>query len=296
MQDVILDEQYKDDIKLSGRKNIHRLYSVSKVDTQYEAVRRIGDVGSSVLDIGCGTGDLLAKLRLIGFRGRLKGIDKYPIVNVAAKSEKIKNLDIELEQMDIENETEPNNWDVGVMVSILCLTREFKDVIKRYSNICNKMVIVDVGSGAYPRLNKALPIKIEEVFKTKLTTIERIVSSTICFNFQDTVAELMKYYETVNIQKLDDAFSFPNADAVAEYFSKNGRGAWLPEPSESKWGEILAYVKSVAQKEIEANGVWLEPKPYYVVTAENPAKVVLPYLTYAHQCGSGGRHFEDKRE
>ena len=192
---------------------------------------------SAALFLTSGAGqDLLAKLRLIGFRGRLKGIDKYPIVNVAAKSEKIKNLDIELEQMDIENETEPNNWDVGVMVSILCLTREFKDVIKRYSNICNKMVIVDVGSGAYPRLNKALPIKIEEVFKTKLTTIERIVSSTICFNFQDTVAELMKYYETVNIQKLDDAFSFPNADAVAEYFSKNGRGAWLPEPSESKWG------------------------------------------------------------
>ena len=122
MQDVILDEQYKDDVKLSGRKNIHRQYSVNKVDTQYEAVLGIGDVSSSVLDIGCGTGDLLAKLRLIGFRGRLKGIDKYPIVNVAAKSEKIKNLDIELEQIDIENETEPNNWDVGVMVSILCLT------------------------------------------------------------------------------------------------------------------------------------------------------------------------------
>ena len=284
MQDVILDEQYKDDVKLSGRKNIHRLYSVNKVDTQYEAIRRIGDVSSSVLDIGCGTGDLLAKLRLIGFRGRLKGIDKYPIVNLAAKSEKIKNLNIELEQLDIEKETEPNNWDVGVMVSILCLTREFKDVIRRYSNICKKMVIVDVGSGAYPRLNKAIPNKTEEVFKVKLTTIERIVSSGICFNFQDVIIELMKYYETINIQKLDDAFSFPNADAVAEYFSKNGRGAWLPEPSESKWKEILEYVRSVAQKEIEANGVWLEPKPYYVVTAENPVKEVLPQVTYAHQC------------
>lgn len=289
MQDVILDEQYKDDVKLSGRKNIHRQYSVNKVDTQYEAIRRIGDVGNSVLDIGCGTGDLLAKLRLIGFRGRLKGIDKYPIVNVAAKSEKIKNLDIELEQIDIENETEPNNWDVGVMVSILCLTREFKDIIKRYSNICKKMVIVDVGSGAYPRLNMALPIKIEEVFHAKLTTVDRIVSSRVCFNFQDTVTELMKYYETVNIQKLDDAFSFPNADAVAEYFSKNGRGAWIPEPSESKWNEILEYVRQTAQKEIDANGVWFEPKPYYVVTAENPAKNVLPYITYSHQCSSGDR-------
>jgi len=295
MQDVILDEQYKDDVKLTGRKNIHRLYSVNKVDTQYEAIRRIGDVGSSVLDIGCGSGDFLVKLRLIGFRGRLKGIDKYPIVNVAAKSEKIKNLNIELEQIDIENQTEPDNWDVGVMVSILCLTREFMDVIKRYSSVCKKMVIVDVGPGAYPRLNKAIPNKVEEVFNVKLTTVERMIPSRICFNFQDAITELMKYYETINIQKLDDAFSFPNADAVAEYFSKNGRGAWLPEPSESKWEEILAYVKAVAQKEIEANGVWLEPKPYYVVSAENPVKTVLPYVTYSHQCGSGP-HFEDKRE
>jgi SAM-dependent methyltransferase len=284
MQDVILDEQYEDDVKLTGRKNIHRRYSVNMVDTQYEAVRRIGDVGSSVLDIGCGTGDLLIKLRLIGFRGKLKGIDKYPIVNVADKAETIKNMDIELEQLDIETDTDPDNWDVGVMVSILCLTREFKDIIKRYASICKKMVIVDVGSGAYPRLNKALPNKIEEVFKVKLTTIERIAASRICFNFQDVITELTKYYETVNIQKLDDAFSFPNAETVAEYFSKNGRGAWLPEPSESKWQEILGYVKSVAQKEIEANGVWREPKPYYVVTAENPVKEVLPYETYAHQC------------
>ena len=296
MQDIILDEQYKDDEKLSGRKKIHREYSVNKVDTQYEAIRRIGDVSNSVLDIGCGSGDLLVKLRLIGFRGRLKGIDKYDIVNVAAKSDKINNLDIELEQMDLEKQTEPNKWDVGVLVSILCFTREFKDVLRRYSNICKKMVIVDVGPGAYPRLNKALPSKIEEVFNFKLTTGEHIISSRICFNFQDTITELMKYYETVNIQKLDDAFSFKNAETVAEYFSKNGRGAWLPEPSESKWEEILEYVKSVAQKEIEANGVWLEPKPYYVVTAENPVKEVLPYVTYAHQCSSGGRHFEDERE
>lgn len=296
MQDVILDEQYKDSIKLSGRKNIHRQYSKNKVDTQYEAVRRIGDISNSVLDIGCGTGDLLVKLRLIGFRGKLKGIDKYPIVNEAAKSPKIIDLKIELEQVDIEKETDPDKWDVGVMVSILCLTREFKDVIKRYSSICKKMVIVDVGSGAYPRLNKDIPKQIEKVFGAKISTIERIAASRICFNFQDTITELMKYYETVNIQKLDDAFRFPNADAVAEYFSKNGRGAWIPEPSESKWEEILAYVKSVAQKEIEANGVWLEPKPYYVVTAENPVKEVLPYVTYAHQCNSGGPHSEDKRE
>ena len=286
----MLNEQYKDDMKLSGRKKIHRMYSVNKVDTQYEAIRRLGDVGSSVLDIGCGSGDLLVKLRLIGFRGRLKGIDKYDIVTEAAKSAKVNNLDIELEQMDIAKQTEPNNWDVGAMVSILCQTREFMDVIKRYSNICKKMVIVDVGPGAYPRLNKALPNKIEEMFNVRLTTLG------IGFNIQDAITELMKYYEAINIQKLDDAFSFPNADAVAEYFSTNGRGAWLPEPSESKWWEILAYVKSVAQKEIEANGVWLEPKPYYVVTAENPVKAVLPYVTYAHQCSSGGRHLEDKRE
>lgn len=296
MEKVMLDEQYKDSVKLFGRKNIHRIYSVNTVDTQYEAIRRIGDISNSVLDIGCGAGDLLIKLRFLGYRGRLKGIDKYPIVNEVAKSAKIDNLDIELEQIDIEKETEPSDWDVGVMVSILCLTPGFKDVIKRYSAICKKIVLVDVGPGAYPRLNNALPNKIEEVFNTRLTTLERIVPSRICFNFQDAITELMKYYETVSIQKLDDAFRFPNADAVAEYFSKNGRGAWLPEPSESKWEEILAYVKSVAQKEIEANGVWLEPKPYYVVTAENPVKAVLPYVTYAHQCSSGGRYLEDKRE
>ena len=159
MKEVMLDEQYKDDFKLSGRKTIHRMYSVNKVDTQYEAIRRLGDVSNSVLDIGCGSGDLLIKLRLIGVRGRLKGIDKYPIVNLAAKSEKIKNLDIELEQIDIETQTEPNNWDVGVMVSILCLTREFRDVIKRYSNICKKIVLVDVGLGHIPGLIRLFHIR-----------------------------------------------------------------------------------------------------------------------------------------
>lgn len=212
----------------------------------------------------------------------MKGIDKYDIVNEGVKYCKEHNLDIELEQIDIEKQTEPNNWDTGVMVSILCLAPEFRDIIKRYSNICKKIVIVDVGPGAYPRLNKALPNKIEEMFNTRLSTLG------IGFNIQDAITELMKYYETINIQKLDDAFRFMNADALVEYFNTNGRGAWIPEPTESKWKEILAYVKSVAQKEIEAKKVWLEPKPYYVITAKNPVKTVLPFVTYSHQC-SGGR-------
>lgn len=101
-----LYEQYEDDTRLSGRKKIHRVYSVNKVDTQYEAIRRIGNA-ISVLDIGCGSGDLFVKLRLIGFRGRSKGIDKYNIVNVM--SSKMKEMNIELEQIDIAKQTEPNN-------------------------------------------------------------------------------------------------------------------------------------------------------------------------------------------
>lgn len=277
MVEVKFYEQYIDGEKLSARKKLHRTYSVNNVDTQYEAIRRVGDAGS-VLDIGCGSGDLLVKLRLIGFRGRLKGIDKYNIVNEAAKSPKIRELDIELEQMDVAKQTDHNNWDVGVMVSILMAIPEFKDVIKRYSGICKKIVMVDVGPGAYPRLNNAIPNKIEEIFKVRLSTLG------IGFNLQDAITEFTKYYETINIQKLDDAFRFPNADAVVEYFNTNGKGAWIPEPDDKKWKEMQEYVRSVAQKEIGANGVWLEPKPYYVVTAENPAKTVLPYVTYSHQC------------
>ena len=64
MIEVILDEQYEDESRLSVRKKIHRMHSVNsvnKVDTQYEAIRRLTDA-TSVLDIGCGSGDLLVKL------------------------------------------------------------------------------------------------------------------------------------------------------------------------------------------------------------------------------------------
>lgn len=280
----MLYEQYKDAVKLCIRKRIHRTHSEGKIDTQYEAIRRIGGA-NSILDIGCGSGDLLVKLRAIGFRGRLKGIDKYDIINEGIESSKRNNLDIEFEQIDIEEQAESGNWDVGVMVSILCLTPGFRDVIKRYSKICKRMIIVDVGPGAYPRLNKEIPNKIEEIFNVKLTTLG------IGFNIQDMISELMKYYEDISMEKLDDTFRFTNADAVAEYFSTNGIGAWLPELSKSKWEEILTYVRSVAQKEIETNGVWLEPKPYYVVTAEKPAQTMLPYVTYSHLCNGNSKKY-----
>jgi len=263
-----LSEQYKDDEKLSTRKRIHRTYSVNKIDTQEEAIRRIGNA-TSVLDIGCGGGEVLLKLRSKGFKGRLKGIDKYDIFKKVAKFSKEKNLDIEFEQIDIAKQTESNNWDVGVMVSILVYVPEFRDVIKRYSKICKKIVMVDVGPEGYPRLHKVLLREIEEMFNLKMKTLG------IGFSLYDAIIELMKYYETINIQKLDDAFRFLDADPIVEYFNTHGRGAWIPEPTESKWNEILAYVRSVAQKEIEANGVWIEPKPYYVVIAENPVKKIM---------------------
>lgn len=277
MVEVMLYEQYEDDKRLSIRKHFHKNYSTNNVDTQYEAIRRIGNA-SSVLDIGCGSGDLLVKLRLIGYKGKLKGIDKYNIVNVGAKAIQEKGMDIEMEQIDIETETDPNKWDVGVMVSILVLTPKYLDIIKRYSQICNRLIIVDVGSGAYPRLNRMIPDKIEQKFKTRITTRD------IGFNMQDVVTELTKYYETIHIQKLDDAFKFNTADELVAYFNTNGKGVWLPEPSQEKWNEILAYVKSIAQEEIDAKGFWLEPKPYYVITAENPIKNVIPFTTYVHRC------------
>jgi SAM-dependent methyltransferase len=273
MAELDLSEQWKDDEPLSTRKKLHRMYSINKIDTQEEAICRIGNA-TSVLDIGCGTGELLVKLRSRGFKGRLKGIDKYEILT--AKFSKENNLNIEFEQMDIAKQTESNNWDVGVMVSILVFVPEFRDVIKRYSKICKKIVMVDVGPEAYPRI-KVIGKEIEKVFNIKSRT------GGIDFNLHDAIIEFMKYYETINIQKLDDAFRFTDAGPIVEYFHTN-RGAWIPEPDDKKWKEILEYVRSAAQKEIDAYGVLVEPKPYYVVIAENPAKTVLPYVTYPHQC------------
>ena len=153
MTDVQLLEQYEDAKRLFIRKACHKNYSISDVDTQYEVIRRIGNA-RSVLDIGCGSGDLLIKLRTMGYKGKLKGIDKYNIVNVGAKNIQELGMDIEMEQIDVENQTEINKWDVGTMVSILCLTLKFLDIIKRYSQICSSLIIVDVASGGFPRLNR----------------------------------------------------------------------------------------------------------------------------------------------
>lgn len=277
MTDVKLLEQYEDAKRLFVRKHCHKIHSMSDVDTQYEVIRRIGNA-SSVLDIGCGSGDLLIKLRTIGYKGKLKGIDKYNIVNVGAKKIQELGMDIEMEQIDVENQTETNKWDVGTMVSILCLTPKFLDIIKLYSEICSRLIIVDVASGGYPRLNRLIPDKIEQKFKTKITTRE------IGFNMQDTLTELTKYYETINFQRLDDAFKFKTADEMVQYFETNGKGAWDPEPSQDIWNDILTYVKSIAQEEIDEKGFWLEPKPYFVITAENPIEYVIPYTSYVHRC------------
>ncbi|UCE38763.1 MAG: class I SAM-dependent methyltransferase [Thermoplasmata archaeon] len=277
MTDVRLLEQYEDDKRLLVRKFCHKHYSISDVDTQYEVIRRIGNA-SSVLDIGCGSGDLLVKLRTIGYKGKLKGIDKYNIVNVGARNIQELGMDIEMEQMDVENQTETNKWDVGTMVSILCLTPKFLDIIKRYSQICSRLIIVDVASGGFPRLNRLIPDKIEQKFKTKMTTRE------IGFNMQDTLTEMTKYYETIHFQRLDDAFKFKTADELVQYFETNDKGGWHPEPSQDIWNDILTYVKSIAQEEIDEKGFWLEPKPYFVITAENPIENVIPYTSYVHRC------------
>ena len=71
---------------------------------------------------------------------------------------------------------------------------------------------------------------------------------------------------------------------MVKYVETSGKGAWLPEPSQDKWNDILTYVKSTAQEEIDEKGFWLEPKPYFVITTENPVENVIPYTSYVHRC------------
>jgi len=259
---IDLYEQYKNRKKLSVRKKIHSMYSVNKIDI-FEVFRRICDA-NSILDIGCGGGDLLVKIRTSGFKGRLKGIDKYEIYKETAEFCKNHNLNIEFEQIDIARQTDPKKWDAGVMINVLCYIPEFRNVIERYSAICKKIIVVDAGPEAYPNFKRYYK-KLEEVFKIKLKTLG------INFTVQDAIVELMKYYGTVDIQRLNDAFRFTEVGPIIEYFSTN-RGGWDPESSDNKWNEILEYVKSTAQKEIDVQGEWFEPKPYYIITAENPVK------------------------
>lgn len=259
-----LSQQFADDSKLATRKKLHRIYSINNIDMQEEAFRRIGDA-TSVLDIGCGVGEVLINLRLGGFKGRLKGVDKYDILKKGVKLSEEYNLNIEFEQIDISKQADPSNWDVGIMVSILCFVPEYRDVIRNYSKVCKKIVMVDTGfPEAYPWLAKTMTKELEKVFNLKSKTL------AIGFTIHDAIIEFMKYYETINIQKLDDAFRFTDASPMVEYFNTCSPDGWIPEPSEEKWEEMLDYVRVAAQKKMETNEVWIEPKPYYVVTAENP--------------------------
>lgn len=270
-------EHYEDDRRLMIRKYLHKNFSTNNVDTQYEAISRIGNA-KSVLDIGCGSADLLIKLRTIGYRGKLKGIDNYNIIEVGRKYIQEKGLDIELERIDVANQIEQGNWDVGVMVSILCQTPDYINIIKQYSKICNKLIILDVASGAYPRLNKRYIRDVEQKFDVLASTREN------GYNMQNTITELMKYYETINYQRLDDAFRFETSDGAANYFDSNGAGGWIPKPTPQKWNDIIDFIRSSAQKDIDRDGIFLEPKPYHVITAENPMKNIIPFETYIHHC------------
>ena len=253
---------YQDDIQLRKRKRIYN-YVRPRIDTEEEIIKLISP-NSSVLDVGCGNGDLLIRMRKQGFSNRLIGIDiSEGILQPGINQNKEEDLNIVFKVGNAEKLEFPDNaLDVIISKHVLYHVKDIKAAVAEAyrclrpgglfiaslnSRLENKPKLTDF----YEKIEKKFDLKIQR------GQDELSIEDFMPFLSEFKEKKLLKFQ---NFVELKDAKPYVDyLDSVKDFFE--------PYPNNNQWEIILKEFEGIINNEIENNNVFKDKNVFGIFAA-----------------------------
>jgi ubiquinone/menaquinone biosynthesis C-methylase UbiE len=248
------NKHYKDFSKLAFRKKYNSFYA-PKIDIAQEIIEKIKkSPAKTVLDVGCGNGDLLISLRKSGFTGKLFGIDiSEGLLEEAKKCNEAENLNIRFEVMDAENlKFKDNCFDAIIAKHMLYhLPHVRKGINEIYRCLKPKgLFIITLNS------EKNMP----QLFKCEKLICKKYGLHAEHGQQLVSVENIGKYLSKFsNIETLLRKGKMKKPGLFAKYFY-TFKDNYDPEPGAATWKKILKDVKKFVKEEIKNKEKFVETR------------------------------------
>lgn len=208
----------------------------------------------SILDIGCGNGDFLFKLRDRNYKGPLTGIDISKGM-VEKANENKGDRKIMFQTMDAHNMSfENDKFDIVVCNFTMHLFRSIPQAIIEISRVLKPEGLF-IGTlhaiDNLPKRKKYIKHALELLPETKATnTMERVTLMNV-HTFIDR-------FENPKTSSYRAEIKLENPGVYLEYFDTLRSYVFSPDPEEDMWKSVLEMIENKITEEINENGHFTE--------------------------------------
>ncbi len=261
-------EQYSERARLEIRRNIHATYSKFGYDLFELALdacefRPYDDL----LDVGCGLGDFIFKIRRSGHLGRLVGIDMSVDVIANAKAESARcGLGAEFRVGNAENLDYPSSCFDCVTALHVIGPNDPEKVIAEMGRVlkANGSILIATNSRmSYPILEK-----LKEKARQRFGWFH---ANEWTEGFESEIAPdtLNLFFGSVEEFRYEDTLEYPDAEVLVDLFRSNW-GLWSENLSEAEWDRIVDWAREQALELIPEHGYAEEPRSFSLFRCREP--------------------------
>ncbi len=261
-------EQNSESKRLALRQRISSEFSKISHD-RLELAYNLLDLRSSddILDIGCGLGEFLIKVRSKGHLGRLVALDcSTGIIDEARENVKKALANIELMVGNAESlPFRGANFDCVTALHVISRSDPGKALseIGRILKVDGRVVISTNSRSSYPILDD-LKNRARERFGWLVGNewVEDLQS--------DTAREILRgFFSKVEETRYEDVLQYPDAEVLVDFF-RSIRGLWSPGLTEEEWDRIIDWVRGEALEIIPEHGYAEDPKSFSLFRCTGP--------------------------
>jgi len=261
-------EQYSDWARLQLRRKIRSTYSKVGHDI-YDLTLSLLELRPSdhLLDIGCGFGDLMLKIRTNGHLGKLVAIE--PSRNMIEEAQRHAS---DLRYMIDFKVADPEKLDF-TSSSFDCVTalntlgrgdpQKIISEMGRVLKVDGRVVICTCSRSSYPLLEE-LNSRAHERFGWFLGS----ESTGRCDS--EMIGDILRhYFGKVDESRYDDALQYPDAEVLVDLF-RSTRGIWNEAITEREWERIVDWVREQALELIPEHGYAEDPMVFSLFRCTAP--------------------------
>lgn len=241
----LANSQYQTGDNLKNRWNLYD-FAVPKVDLQQIAIDKLKLSGcENILDVGCGSGDLLSAIKSRGHQGRLVGVD------ISSSIFSAKNIEFRKASAD-QLPFPDNSFDIIFSFFMFYHLSDKQKALKEWGRILkpNGTLVIATSSLKNKLKHKSFKKKIAKALDAEVTT-----AFSDSFNLENAAEQLSPLFSISSdyiyegeIQLKDPSAELRSMSSIRDTFS--------PQPTESAWNNAIGEIRDLIQEEISNQGYY----------------------------------------